>query len=170
MILDLLTANPAGLTLQQLRESAGADVASLSGLVGDGRVEPCDLGGVDGYRLAQAKAAQPERKRRTGLSLADTDALRKALGLPEEADGAAMIERATELSHRTYVEPTEGTSPGVALPDGWAMHYMCGKARVYGRDGGWCWTVDSESTEGSGGLSSDLSLALARADAVRVLS
>jgi hypothetical protein len=85
MILDLLTANPAGLTLAQLREAAGADIASLGALVGDGRVEPCDLGGVDGYRLGKPKTTEPKAKAAPTsrmVPIALLDALALAVNVP----------------------------------------------------------------------------------------
>ena len=177
-ILDVLSANRDGLTPAQLLgalgiERAGDITDSLSTVLGDGRVERAEVGGVDVYRPGSPPASKPKAAPTSRMvPIALLDGLAEAVSLPRGtalADIAKAVEGLRNANERWSASLTPATQ-APTLPDGWSAVYACGGAEVRPTTRGrWEWAVGVEGEDGSG-VCADLSIAIAKADAVRALS
>lgn len=197
-ILSILAANRDGLTPAQLLgalglTSAGDLTDSLATVIGDGRVERAEVGGVDVYRLVAPPAPKPKAAPTSRMvPIALLDALAEAVDGERGMALTLIVARVQALAEMrraagdlgvtwSNVSPTPGTwtaaiphtsapSTSPPLPDGWSAVYTCDGAEVRPTTRGrWEWAVGVEGEDGSG-VCADLANALAKADAVRALS
>jgi hypothetical protein len=164
MILDLLTANPDGLTLGGLCDH-GADVGTLAHLVGSGAVAliPGAADGVDVYRLAapvvpKAKAAPTSKM----VPIALMDGLADALDEPRGTLMSDLVRRVEVLREQldaaiAAARPESSTTPAAAqVHAGWRARYERTTPSgvdlaVVPNNDGWSWIIiDGAQTLGRG--------------------
>ena len=195
-ILNVLSDNPEGLAPRQLQAalglaSPGELTDDLGTLIGDGRVEHADVGGVSVYRKGVVKPEAPKAKAAPTsrmVPLVHLDNIATALGLEPGTPMATIVAQVQVLAEMrraageivrwethdavTWIAFPHPSAPssGYIPPAPWVASYAYDDGKSYAKVSAsgkrWDWAVD----DGGTGDAATLEKAIRIADAVRALS